>query len=170
MGVSGQRHVPAALPPERPGTQCIGWVPGPVWTRAENLAPTGIRLPDRPARGESQLTVTTRVYYWLNGFYGCHVYAGYQDYYSFCGYYIVYHGYQWSDDYYGYGNALKVFRSANMFLLLMMLPRCVTRSREPLKFCRGRIGISNNISICICVSNMPEEGMNFSLLCLLCVG
>jgi len=24
--------------------------PGPVWTVAENLAPTGIRSPDRPAR------------------------------------------------------------------------------------------------------------------------
>ena len=27
-----------------------GWVPGPVWTGAENLAPTGIRFPDRPTR------------------------------------------------------------------------------------------------------------------------
>jgi len=26
------------------------WPPGPVWTRAENLIPTGIRYPDRPAR------------------------------------------------------------------------------------------------------------------------
>jgi len=26
-----------------------GWAPGPVWTGAENLAPTGIRSPDRPA-------------------------------------------------------------------------------------------------------------------------
>jgi len=31
----------------------IEWVPGPVWTGAENLAPTGIRFPDRPARSES---------------------------------------------------------------------------------------------------------------------
>ena len=29
-----------------------GWAPGPVWTGAENLAPTGIRYPDRPARSE----------------------------------------------------------------------------------------------------------------------
>jgi hypothetical protein len=29
------------------------WAPGPVWTGAENLAPTGIRSPDRPARSES---------------------------------------------------------------------------------------------------------------------
>jgi len=29
------------------------WAPGPVWTGAENLALTGIRFPDRPARGQS---------------------------------------------------------------------------------------------------------------------
>ena len=42
MGVGGQHHDPAALPPvNRPGTHGIrGWVdPGPVWTSAENLAP-----------------------------------------------------------------------------------------------------------------------------------
>ena len=35
-----------SLPPrERPGTRCAGgagWAPGPVWTGAENLTPTGI--------------------------------------------------------------------------------------------------------------------------------
>jgi hypothetical protein len=30
-----------------------GWAPGPVWTAAKNLAPTGIRFPDRSARSES---------------------------------------------------------------------------------------------------------------------
>jgi len=30
-----------------------GWAPGPVWTGAENLASTGIRSPDRPARSQS---------------------------------------------------------------------------------------------------------------------
>ena len=30
-----------------------GWAPGPVWTCAENLAPTGIRSPDRPCRSQS---------------------------------------------------------------------------------------------------------------------
>jgi hypothetical protein len=47
--------VPRPLyPRERPGTLCIGgWVgPGPVWTGVENIAPTGIRYPDRPARKE----------------------------------------------------------------------------------------------------------------------
>ena len=29
------------------------WALGPVWTGAENLVPTGIRSPDRPARSES---------------------------------------------------------------------------------------------------------------------
>jgi hypothetical protein len=54
-GVVGQRHAPAALPPEGHGTHCIrGWVnPGPFWTGAENVAPTGIRSPDHPARSES---------------------------------------------------------------------------------------------------------------------
>ena len=33
--------------------QEAGWAPGPVWTGAENLAPTGIRSPDRPARSQS---------------------------------------------------------------------------------------------------------------------
>ena len=52
----GQRHTPAVLyPRERPGTHCTGgWVgPGPVWTAAENLAHTGIRSLDRPARSQS---------------------------------------------------------------------------------------------------------------------
>ena len=31
-----------------PIVQKAGWAPGPVWTGAENLAPTGIRSPDRP--------------------------------------------------------------------------------------------------------------------------
>jgi hypothetical protein len=31
-----------------PIEQEAGWAPGPVWTGAENLAPTGIRSPDRP--------------------------------------------------------------------------------------------------------------------------
>jgi hypothetical protein len=30
-----------------------GWAPEPVWTGAENLALTGFRSPDRPARSES---------------------------------------------------------------------------------------------------------------------
>ena len=36
-----------------PDVQEAGWAPEPVWTRAENLDPTGIRSPDRPVRSES---------------------------------------------------------------------------------------------------------------------
>ena len=36
-----------------PIVQEVGWAPEPVWTGAENLAPTVIRSPDRPARSES---------------------------------------------------------------------------------------------------------------------
>jgi len=36
-----------------PIVQEAGWTPGPIWTGAENLVPTGIRSPDRPARSQS---------------------------------------------------------------------------------------------------------------------
>jgi hypothetical protein len=36
-----------------PTVQEAGWAPGPVWTGVENLTPTGIRSPDRPARSKS---------------------------------------------------------------------------------------------------------------------
>ena len=36
-----------------PIVQEAGWAPGPVWTGAENLAPTGFRFPDDPARSQS---------------------------------------------------------------------------------------------------------------------
>jgi len=36
-----------------PTVQEAGWAPGPVWTGAENLAPTEIRSPDRPSRSQS---------------------------------------------------------------------------------------------------------------------
>jgi hypothetical protein len=44
------------LPPRKdpvPIVQEAGWAPGPVWTGAQNLAPTGIGSPDRPARSQS---------------------------------------------------------------------------------------------------------------------
>jgi hypothetical protein len=49
---SGKDPVPIA--------QEAGWAPGPVWTGAENLAPTGIRSPDRPARSESLYRLSYR--------------------------------------------------------------------------------------------------------------
>jgi hypothetical protein len=36
-----------------PVVQEAGWAPGPVWTGAEILAPTGIRSSNRPARSQS---------------------------------------------------------------------------------------------------------------------
>ena len=36
-----------------PIVQETGWASGPAWTRAENSALTGIRVPHRPARSES---------------------------------------------------------------------------------------------------------------------
>ena len=36
-----------------PIVQEAGWDPGPVWSGAENLAPTRIRSPDRPASSQS---------------------------------------------------------------------------------------------------------------------
>ena len=56
MGVGGQRDSPAAFTPGKDPVLIVqeaGWAPGPVWMGAENLAPTGIRSPDRPARSES---------------------------------------------------------------------------------------------------------------------
>ena len=40
-----------------PIVQEAGWAPGPVWTGAENLAPTGIRSPDRPARSSVAIPI-----------------------------------------------------------------------------------------------------------------
>jgi len=58
--MGGQRHDPATLPQERPGTHCIGsWVGH--WADldgSEKFAPTGIRSPDRPARSESLLRLS----------------------------------------------------------------------------------------------------------------
>jgi hypothetical protein len=48
-----QRHAPAAIYPGKDPVTVVqesGWDQGPVWTDAENLTPTGIRSPDRPAR------------------------------------------------------------------------------------------------------------------------
>jgi len=41
MGVGGQRHAPAALPPGKDPVPIVsegGWAQGPVWTGTENLA------------------------------------------------------------------------------------------------------------------------------------
>jgi hypothetical protein len=63
MGVSGQRHAPAAiLPPGKgppvPIVQEAGWAPEPVWTQRveeKSFAPAGIepRSPGSPARSQT---------------------------------------------------------------------------------------------------------------------
>jgi hypothetical protein len=61
--VRGQRHASAAFYPGKdpvPVVQKAGWAPGPVWAGAENLAPTGIRSPDRLARSQSLYRYTTQ--------------------------------------------------------------------------------------------------------------
>jgi len=50
--MSGQRHARPHFTPGKDPVQEAGWAPGPVWTGAENLAPTRIRSPDRPARSQ----------------------------------------------------------------------------------------------------------------------
>ena len=55
--VGSQRHAPAALLPGKetryPLYRRLGGPQGRSGRDAENLAPTGIRSPDRPARSES---------------------------------------------------------------------------------------------------------------------
>jgi len=41
------------------------WAPGPVWTGAENLAPTGIRIPDRSARSQSLYILYIYIYIYI---------------------------------------------------------------------------------------------------------
>ena len=57
MEVGGQRHAPAALPPGKTGTHCIGGWVGPKAVLdgcgKSHLPPPGIRSPDRPTRRES---------------------------------------------------------------------------------------------------------------------
>ena len=43
-----------------PLVQEAGWAPGPLWTGAENLVPTGIRSPDRPAHSASLCRLSYR--------------------------------------------------------------------------------------------------------------
>ena len=56
MGVGGHHHAPAAFTPRKDPVHIVqeaGWASEPVWIGAENLASTGIRSPDFPARSES---------------------------------------------------------------------------------------------------------------------
>jgi len=56
MVVGGQHLAAVSFTPEKellPIVHEAGWVAGPVWTGAENIALTLIRSPDRPACNES---------------------------------------------------------------------------------------------------------------------
>jgi len=60
VGVRG-RHAPAAFTSGKdpvPIVQEAGWAPGPVWTAAENLAPTGIQSPDHPSHSSAAIRTT----------------------------------------------------------------------------------------------------------------
>jgi hypothetical protein len=50
-----------------PIVQEAGWAPGLVWTGAENLAPTGIRSPDHPARSQSLYRLRYKAHAILRG-------------------------------------------------------------------------------------------------------
>ena len=61
MGVGGSAPRPGRFTPRKdlvPIVQETGWAPEPVWKGTENLVPTGIRSPDRPAR--------SKPLYWLS--------------------------------------------------------------------------------------------------------
>jgi hypothetical protein len=66
--VRGQRLPPATLYPRRkdpvPIVQKAGWAPGPVWTGAENLAPTGIRSSDHPPCSQSLYRLSYPTHDW----------------------------------------------------------------------------------------------------------
>jgi len=66
--VSGQRHAPVVPYPGKdpvPFVQEAGWASGQVWTDVENLAPTRIRSPDRPARRQSLYRLSYPIHYFI---------------------------------------------------------------------------------------------------------
>jgi hypothetical protein len=65
-GEGSVSHPGRSLPPV-PIVQKAWWVPGPVWTGAKNLAPTGIRSPDRPARSQSLYRLRYQAHTTLTG-------------------------------------------------------------------------------------------------------
>ena len=63
MGVGGQHHAPAALPPiktQYPLYRRLGGSQGQCVQVRKMSPPTGIRLPDRSARSESQYRLSSR--------------------------------------------------------------------------------------------------------------
>ena len=76
-GCGGQRHAPAAFYPGKDPVPIVPeavWAPGPVWTSEENLVPTGIRSPDRPAHSQSLYRLSYRAHnnnYNNNNYFKC---------------------------------------------------------------------------------------------------
>ena len=72
MGVGGQLHASAALPPGMTRYPLYRRLGGPVWTGAENLAPTGIRSQDPPVRRVAPNVYDSSVWTFLmSPFFGC---------------------------------------------------------------------------------------------------
>ena len=62
MGVGGQRHAPAALPPGKTRYRLYRRLGGPQGRsgRVRKIPPPGIRSPDRPGRSESLYRLSYR--------------------------------------------------------------------------------------------------------------
>jgi hypothetical protein len=105
-----------------PIVQEVGWAPGPVWTGAENLAPTRIRSPDRPARSKSPYRLRYPA-----------------------------HKVRWHIIKYNASTLLGVIESQeerllNKIILLADIDGCVTSYGDPVFYvCRGLIRVSCNI-------------------------
>ena len=64
-GKASASRLGRSLPPGKDPVAIVqeaGWATGPVWTGAENLAPTGIGSADSPARSQSHIYIYTRLY------------------------------------------------------------------------------------------------------------
>ena len=61
------RPLPTSGKDPVPIVQEAGWAPGPVWTGAENLAPTGIRCPDCPVHSQSLYRLHYPAYWDMKG-------------------------------------------------------------------------------------------------------
>jgi hypothetical protein len=51
-----------------PTVQVAGWAPELVWTGAENLAPTGIQSPERPAHSQSLYRLRYPAHLWNHAY------------------------------------------------------------------------------------------------------
>jgi hypothetical protein len=76
-GGEGSASRPGHFTPRKdpvPIVQEAGWAPKPVWTGAKNLAPTGIRSPDRPAHSSVAIPTElpgSRMFIVVGGYFSC---------------------------------------------------------------------------------------------------